>query len=338
MVTERNRQVRLARQLRGVPTEDCFEVVESDRAEPGPGQLLLEVIDLSLDPYLRSAIAGRHLGAAEVKTGALVPGRALARVVRSRKAHVSSGEYVVAETGWQEWAVVAASAVEPIAFDATVAPPSAALGALGMPGLAAYAGLTEMLRPRPGDVFAVSAPLGPVGSTAAQLARVEGCRTVGITSSAEKCRVAIEQLGFDACVDRTAPNWVERLRDCCPDGIDLYFDNAGGDVLDGVVEQLRPGGRVVLCGLMDQYNDGPVTRIRAGALMSARATVMGLIVYDYLRLQPEMLRRLSALIRTGELRLLEDRVAGLDRAPAAFCRLMRGENVGKALVRVGDPD
>lgn len=333
-----NRQVLLAKRGSGLPTEDWFALEDGERPEPTAGQVLLHVIDLSLDPYLRSLIAGRHVGEEPLAVGGLIPGRALARVVQSRDSSIGDGALVVAETGWQEWAVTDAAALEPVAFDTALVPPSAALGILGMPGLAAYAGVTELLQPQAGDVVVVSAPLGPVGSVAGQLARIEGCRTIGISSSPTKCRIAVERLGFDACVDRTQLDWGERLREYCPDGIDQYFDNAGGQVLDVVVEQLSRGGRVALCGLMEQYNDGPITRIRAGALMSARATVCGLIVYDYMHLLGEMRRRLSGFLGDGRLRLLEDRVQGLHSAPAAFCRLMRGQNVGKALVRVSDPD
>lgn len=333
-----NRQVLLAQQPYGLATEDWFTLADAERPEPTPGQVLLHVIDLSLDPYLRSLIAGRHIGEQPVAVGALVPGRALARVVASKDSGIAVGTLVVGETGWQEWAVAGAHEVEPVDIENSVAPASAALGILGMPGLAGYAGVTELLRPQAGDVFVVSAPLGPVGSTAGQLARTLGCRTIGISSSPAKCRVAVERLGFDACVDRTEPDWADRLRNWCPDGIDHYFDNAGGDVLNVVVDQLRRGGRVALCGLMDQYNDGPMTWIRAGALMAARATVRGLIVYDYLHLQGEMRHQFCTFINDGRLRFLEDRVDGLERAPYAFCRLMRGQNFGKALVRVSHPD
>lgn len=338
VMSVRNRQVLLAREPSGLPTEDWFTVVDAQRPEPTSGQVLLHMVDLSVDPYLRSVLAGRHLGEEPVAVGTLVPGRALARVIDSQDSGIAVGTLVVAETGWQEWAVAGAAKVEPLTFDTSVAPPSAALGVLGMPGLAAYAGVTELLRPQAGDVFVVSAPLGPVGSVAGQLARIQGCRTIGISSSPAKCHIAVERLGFDACIDRTEPGWAERLREFCPDGLDHYFDNAGGEVLDTVVEQLRHGARVALCGLMEQYNDGPVTRIRAGALMAARATVRGLIVYDYLHLLAEMRLRLCAFVSDGRLRLLEDLTEGLEQAPRAFCRLMRGENVGKAMVRVSDPD
>lgn len=330
----RNRQVLLAKQGSGLPTEDWFALEDGERPEPSPGQALLQVVDLSLDPYLRSVLAGRHLGEEPPSVGTLIPGRALARVVDSRDPGIPVGTLVVAETGWQEWAVADTTTLDPVTFDTSVAPPSAALGVLGMPGLAAYAGVAELLRPHAGDVFVVSAPLGPVGSVAGQLARIQGCRTIGISSSPTKCRIAVERLGFDACVDRTRPNWADRLLESCPDGIDHYFDNAGGHVLDVVVEQLRRGGRVALCGLMEQYNDGPTTRIRAGAVMTARATVSGLMVNDYLHLRADVRQRLSRFIIDGRLQLLEDRVQGLQFAPAAFCRLMRGRNIGKALVRV----
>lgn len=186
----------------------------------------------------------------------------------------------------------------------------------------------------PGDTVVVSAATGPVGSTAGQLARLAGCRAVAIVGGPEKDRVATEHFGYAASVDRLGPDWADRLRAACPDGVDAYLDNAGGDVLRGVVAQLAQGARVVLCGLMDQYNDGPPSMVPAAPLIGRRATVHGLVVYDHEDLRPRFMARVAALLREGRLRMLEEGHAGLAAAPAAFCRLMRGANVGKVIVEV----
>jgi NADPH-dependent curcumin reductase CurA len=328
----RQQRVVLARVPHGAPVEADLRLETVPAPEPGSGQLLVRVLDLSLDPYLRGALAGRHLGTPAVPPGTLVPGRSVAEVAVPA-AGFSAGELVTAETGWQEWAVVEAAGACRVSVPDGV-PPSAALGVLGMPGLAGFVAVTRMMALTPGDTVAVSAATGPVGSTAGQLARLAGCRTVAIVGGPGKARVAVAHFGYAAAVDRRAPGWEDRLRAACPGGVDAYLDNAGGDVLRGVVGQLATGARVVLCGLMDQYNDGPPSTLPAGPLIGRRATVRGLVVYDHEDLRPRFTARVGALLREGRLRLLEERRGGLAAAPAAFCRLMRGENVGKVVVEV----
>jgi NADPH-dependent curcumin reductase CurA len=326
-------EVRLRRLPRGVPLPDDFETVEAALPEPAAGQLLCRVVYLSLDPYLRGAISGRHLGHAPLRPGDVVPGRSLAQVVRSRLAGFADGDYVVAETGWREHALSAGQGARKV--DPAAAPLSTALGVLGMPGLTAWAGVVELLRPRAGDTFVVSAAAGPVGSTAGQLARIAGCRVVGIAGSAEKCAHATGLFGFDACVDYKHPRWRDHLAAACPDGVDGYFDNVGGDTLQAVLEQLRPGGTVVLCGLVSQYNLDAPTGLSLGPVIARRARLLGLVVYDHEHRFAEFHTRASAWLREGRLRYLEDRATGLPSAPAHFHRLMSGQNVGKSLVVVG---
>ncbi|GII86134.1 NADP-dependent oxidoreductase [Sphaerisporangium siamense] len=316
----------LARRPRGVPEEDDFRAEKTAIPAPGPGEVLVRTVHLSLDPYVRGTLTGRDLGHAPVAPGDLVPGRAVAQVV-------DTGAWVLAETGWQEYAAVPASSLRPVEVPPGV-PRTAALGALGMPGLTAYAAVTRLLRPEPGDTVVVSAAAGAVGGTAGQLAALAGARTVAIAGGPDKCRVAVERLGYAAAVDRHAPDWTEALADACPDGVDGYLHMAGGAVLEGVLDRLAPGGRVVLCGLPDHANETGHTVLPAGAVMRARATVHGLVVYDHQDLAPRFAERVGRLVAEGRLRLLEDAHEGLTSAPAAFRRLMTGANVGKSIVHV----
>lgn len=326
------RRVVLARVPAGRPASDDFRVEAAPRPEPGAGDLLVRVLDLSVDPYLRGAIAGRHLGSAPVGVGDVLPGRAVARV-EVAAGPFRTGDLVVAETGWQDWAVVPATAAEPVDVPPGVRP-SAVLGVLGMPGLTAYAAVTRLMRLLPGDTVAVSAATGAVGATAGQLAAAAGCRTVAIVGGARKARLALEEFGYAAAVDRLASDWPAQLRAYAPNGVDAYLDNAGGEVLTEVVSQLAIGGRVVLCGLMSQYNDGPPSMLPAGTLIGRRASAHGLVVYDHEDLRPSFRARVGSLLRSGELRYHEDRRHGLAAAPAAFCDLMSGRNAGKVVVEV----
>jgi NADPH-dependent curcumin reductase CurA len=328
-------RVVLARVPRGAVVEDDLRLEEfaaPGSGDVGAGRMLVRVLDLSVDPYLRGVLAGRHLGSPTVPIGGLVPGRSIAEVIVSSGSH-AAGDLVSVETGWQEWAVVDDADAVPVTVPEGV-PPSAVLGILGMPGLTAYAAVTRLMALTPGDTVVVSAATGAVGSTAGQLARIAGCRTVAVVGGPEKMRLATRHFGYGAVVDRLAPGWADALCAACPDGIDAYLDNAGGDVLRTVVAQLALGARVVLCGLMDQYNDGPPSTLPAGPLIGRRATVHGLVVYDHEDLRPRFTARVGGLLRDGRLRLLEERHAGLASAPAAFCRLMRGANVGKVVVEV----
>jgi NADPH-dependent curcumin reductase CurA len=328
-----HRRVVLHRPPRGVPVEEDFRLTESPVPEAADGEILCRVIYLSLDPYLRGAISGRHMGHAPLEPGGLVPGRSVAQVVASRCSGLAEGDYVSIESGWQEYAVVAGASARRL--DPGPAPLSTALGVLGMPGLTAWAGVLELARPRPGETFVVSAAAGPVGATAGQIARIAGCHVVGIAGSDQKCALVTGELGFDACVNYRRDGWRDQLRAACPDGIGVYFDNVGGDVLAGAIGRLRLYGRVVLCGLASQYNSEVPYGLDVGPVIGRRAQLLGLVVYDYEDRREEFVSRAAAWLREGRLSYREDRSEGLAAAPAAFHRLMSGANVGKSLVVVG---
>ncbi|MBB3043653.1 zinc-binding dehydrogenase [Nocardioides soli] len=322
----------LARVPAGAPTPEDLALVELPRHRLGAGQVRVRVTTLSLDPYQRSTLGGRHLGDAPVGLGDVLPGRSVGEVVESRDPGVAVGRRVLAETGWRAEAVVDGAAVTPVQVPPGV-PASAALGALGMPGLMAYAAHVRHLRPTAGATVVIGAATGGVGSVAGQLARLAGARTVGIVGSDEKAALATGPLGYDVAV-RRGPSLADELARACPDRIDGYLHLGDQDTLDVVLEQLAVGARVSLAGLMDQYNGGAPTRLRAGAVMAARAEVHGMVVYDHGDLAAEHAQRVGDLLASGALVAPEDRYAGLDRAALAFARLMGGHTVGKVVVDV----
>lgn len=335
MVVTRSTCVVLAAVPHGVPHPDCFRLREEEVPEPGPGEVLVQVTDLSLDPYLRTAIVGRHLDDPVVPVGGVIPGRAVGRIVKTRHAGTEEGAWVLAETGWRQYAVLPADRLRPVVVPDGV-PRSAALGPLGMPGLTAYAALERHLRPVAGETVVIGSATGGVGSVAGQLARLAGTRTVAIVGDEQKAQVARDLLGYAAAVVRTAPDWREQLATACPSGVDGYLHMGDAQTLNGVLAALAVGARVSLCGLMDQYNDGPRTMLSAGAVMTARAVVHGMVVYDHLDLAGQHVAYVSDLLRAGRLRLNEDRYRGLESAPEAFSRLMSGRNRGKVVVEVAN--
>lgn len=327
-----NRQVRLASAPEGAPTEAHFRVVDAPLPAPAPGEVLVRNRWLSLDPYMRSQIAGRHLSGS-VAPGDLMRGETVGEVIESRHADFASGDLVRGFGGWQHCAALPGESLAPV--PAHIQPPSLALSALGMPGLTAWAGIRFHARPRPGEVLVLPAATGAVGAVAGQLARSLGCRVIGIAGSAEKCAYAVDTLGYEACLDRRRDDIGARLDALCPDGVDCYFDLVGGELLATVCTRLAIGARVVLCGGMADYNSPrPRPGPTPGVWIRARATVTGLVVYDYEDRRETCIDELLPLIERGELVVREDVTEGLDAAPGAFCRLLRGENLGKALVRL----
>jgi NADPH-dependent curcumin reductase CurA len=335
-----SRRVTLASRPVGEPTAANFSIEEAPVPTPGAGQALVRTIYLSLDPYMRGRMSEARSYARPVAIGEVMVGGTVGEVVTSNAPELRPGQFVVGQWGWQEHAVVTRKAVH--LLDPAVAPLSTALGVLGMPGLTAYAGLTKIGEPKPGETVVVSAASGAVGSVVVQLAKLRGCRAVGVAGGAEKCRYVVDELGADACVDHRGGDLRDALAAACPQGIDVYFENVGGAVWDAVLPLLNTFARVPVCGLIAQYNatrlpEGPnFVPALMGSILSRRLLVRGFIVSDFADVMPAFHAEVGPHVGQGRIKFREDIAVGLDQAPEAFLRLLRGENFGKQLVRVSD--
>ncbi|HET7266113.1 MAG TPA: NADP-dependent oxidoreductase [bacterium] len=328
-----NRQIVLQRRPVGIPAGDDFAMVESPVPKPGAGEVLTRALWLSLDPYMRGRMSDRKSYAPSVPLGGVMVARTVSRVAESRDPGFSPGDIVLGPGGWQDYAALPAASLRKL--DPAAAPVSTALGVLGMPGMTAYVGLLDIGRPREGETVVVSAASGAVGSVVGQIARIKGCRVVGVAGGAAKCRYVIEELGFDACVDHRAPGLSGALTRACPNGVDVYFENVGGAVQDAVWPLLNDFARVPVCGLIAQYNDAePRLGPNLSSVLTKRLTVRGFIVSDHSDRWDAFYRDVSAWVRDGSMKYREDVVDGLERAPEAFIGLLQGRNFGKLLVRV----
>jgi NADPH-dependent curcumin reductase CurA len=338
-----NRRVILKSRPVGEPKVTDFDVVDAPLPNPGEGEILCRTIWLSLDPYMRGRMSDAKSYAAPVELGSPMVGGTVSEVLESKHPGFQSGDIVLGYGGWQTHHIAKAGAAPgpfgPLKLDPKAAPVSTALGVLGMPGMTAYVGLLDIGQPKPGETVVVSAAAGAVGSAVGQIAKIKGCRAVGVAGAREKCEYAVKELGFDACVSYRSPDLAAALKDACPKGIDVYFDNVGGDVLKAVLALVNPFARIPLCGLISQYNateppPGPNMR----TVLSNRVTIRGFIVSDHVDRMADFLRDCTGWLRAGRLKYREDVVEGLDNAPRAFIGLLRGQNVGKQLVKVGsDP-
>lgn len=331
-----NRQILLRSRPSGMPKPSDFELVESPVPPLGEGEFLCRTIYLSLDPYMRGRISGGPSYAASVEPGQVIVGGTVSEVMESKHPGLARGDLVLGYDGWQAYAVSRGVGVRKL--DPEQAPISTALGVLGMPGMTAYVGLLDIAQPKPGETVAVSAAAGAVGSAVGQLAKLKGCRAVGIAGSQDKCDYVVRELGFDACVNYKTGDLVQALRKACPAGIDVYFENVGGDVQRAVLQLINMNARIPLCGLIAEYNavqppSGPSWR----TLLINRASVKGFIVSDHASRMGDFLADCSKWVREGKLKYREDVVVGLENAPEAFIGLLQGKNFGKLLVRVG-PD
>jgi NADPH-dependent curcumin reductase CurA len=328
-----NRRILFARKPHGLPVPADFAQDSAPVAEPGAGQFLVQNRYLAIEPYYRNVMKGMALYGKPLQPGDVMFGETLSEVLVSRHDGYAVGELVVARGGWQDYAVLDGASVRKVAPSS--APATTALGVLGTPGLTGFVGMVYVAPPRPGQTVVVSAATGPVGSTAGQTARMMGARVVGIAGSPEKCAYAVRELGFDLCINHKSGNLNDLLKQACPGGIDVYFDNVGGDTLAAVLANLAMNAQIVLCGMIGAYNlDAPPAGPHLGPVVVARATIKGLVVFDHFGRLPELTRVVGGWIRDGKFHYREDVTDTLAAAPEAFCRLMRGENFGKALVRV----
>jgi NADPH-dependent curcumin reductase CurA len=335
---EPNVQIRLASRPAGRPAAENFDIVTAPVPEPGEGQVLIRTRYLSLDPYMRGRMSDAPSYAPPVKVGGLMVGGTVGEVVESKDPAYTPGDVVTAYTGWQKYGVQNASIVRKL--DPSVAPVTTALGVLGMPGFTAYAGLTQIGRPKPGETVVVAAASGPVGATVGQLAKILGARAVGIAGGPRKVAY-LREIGLDAAIDHRAPDFGTQLAQATPDGIDVYFENVGGHVWDAVFPRLNSFARIPVCGLVAHYNatEPPPGPDRCVALMSAilrkSLTVRGFIQTEFVpALMGEFLQRATGWVRDGSLKYAEHIVDGLENAPEAFIGMLEGKNFGKLLIRV----
>lgn len=336
-MSEKNLRVVLARPLSGVPSAADFTLTETPVPEPADGEFLVRHVYLSLDPYQRPAMAGRHGGGqGPLGAGDMPSAETVGRVLRSRHPGFREGEYVRHFGGWQAWSVSDGTRAHVV--DPRRAPLSTCLGVLGMPGLTAWASAVRLAAVAAGQSVLVSAAAGPVGATFGQIAMRRGARAVGIAGSDGKCALVTGTYGFDACLNYRRPGFADALRAAAGEGFDCYHDNVGGQMLVDAMSALRNYGTVVLCGLMADYNTAPEERrfcFPMALPVLKRAVMKGLVVYDFEPERERFLAEVAPWVAAGEIKFVEDRAEGLERAGAHFARLMRGENVGKALVVVG---
>ncbi len=337
-MADSGRRIYLASRPEGMPTEDNLVLESMPIPSPGDGEMLLETVYLSLDPYMRGRMSAERSYAQPVAIGQTMVGGTVSRVLESRLDGYAAGDYVLSFNGWQTHALSDGTGVRKL--DPAQAPLSTALGVMGMPGFTAYVGLLDLGKPQPGETVVVSAASGAVGQVVGQLGKLKGCRVVGVAGSEDKCRYVTEELGFDACVNHRDEALPQALAAACPDGVDIYYENVGGKVLDAVTPLLNEFGRMPVCGTIAHYNDtappsGP-DRL-AGfmrAVLTRKLTVRGFIQSDHLERMPDFLKDMSGWLKDGRIRYKEDIVDGLDNAVKAFQGLLQGENRGKLLVRV----
>ena len=339
-----NRRLVLASRPQGAPTADNFRLEEQPIPEAAEGEVLLRTVYLSLDPYMRGRMSDAPSYAAPVQIGEVMTGGAVSKVVTSRHPNFQEGDWVLGSTGWQDYSVMPGDKVQKL-DDHIADHPSLALGVLGMPGFTAYMGLLDIGNPQPGETVVVAAATGPVGSMVGQIAKLKGCRAIGIAGGEEKCRYAVEQFGFDACIDHRADDLEAQLAAACPDGIDVYYENVGGKVFDAVMPLLNSKARIPVCGVVAQYNatglpDGPDRLPQlAGLILRKRLRMQGFIIFDdYGHRYPEFAAQMGEWFKAGKINFREDVTDGLENAPQALIGLLEGKNFGKVVVRVGDDD
>ena len=335
-----NRRIVLASHPNGEPTTADFRLEEAPIPALKDGEVLLRTVYLSLDPYMRSRMSTAASYAAGTALNDVMVGGTVSRVVATRNAQFKEGDLVSAYSGWQEYQVTNGAGIYKV--DPRISKPSYALGVLGMPGLTAYVGLLDLGQPKAGETLAVAAATGAVGSVVGQIAKIKGLRAVGVAGGKEKCDYAVKELGFDACIDHRDAAMATQLRESCPKGIDVYFENVGGAVWDAVVPLLNVHARVPLCGLIAQYNATglPAGPDRSSQMMAMflvkQIKVQGFIISSYFDRMAAFIADMSQWMQEGRIKYREDITKGLENAPQAFMGLFKGSNFGKLLVQVSE--
>ena len=330
-----NKRITLEVRPAGFPKESDFRLVEAPVPTPGPGQFLVQSLYLSVDPYMRGRMTAAKSYAPPVELGGVMVGGVVGQVVESHHPRFAAGEIVEGYFGWQQYALSDGAGVRKV--DPSLAPISTALGVLGMPGLTAYFGLLEIGKPQPGETVVVSGAAGAVGSLVGQIAKIQGCHVVGIAGTDEKVRHVVEELGFDSAFNyKSARNYRAKLKTLCPQGIDVYFDNVGGAITDAVIPLLNVRARLVICGQISQYN---LERPEMGprwlwALIVKQARAEGFLVFQFADRFEEGIRQMAQWLKEGKLKYRENIIEGLENAPRAFIGMLKGENIGKQLVKV----
>jgi NADPH-dependent curcumin reductase CurA len=331
-MSETNRQILLASRPTGWVEESNFKLVETPVPAIADGQVLVRNHFLSLDPYMRGRMNDTKSYAAPVKLGDVMIGGTAGEVVESKNPKFKAGDKVVGMLGWQLYGV--SDGTQLMKVDDRHIPLSAYLGTVGMPGVTAWYGLMDICQPKPGETVVVTAASGAVGSVVGQLAKMKGCRAIGIAGGAEKCRYVVDELGFDACVDYKAGNLWKDIKAATPDGIDCLFENVGGEIFDTLLGRMNAFSRIALCGLIAQYNSEPWPMKNIGSVLINRIKMQGFIVSEHMERWPTALAELGQGVATGKIKYRETVAQGLENAPQAFMGLLKGANLGKQLVKL----
>lgn len=337
LIPSTNRQVILSSRPHGIPQANHFTVTSAAIPEIRAGEFLVRNEYLSVEPAMRGWVNMAANYSNPVGIGEVMRAFSAGQVVASRHPGYAEGDRVMGMLGWQEYAVTDGHAIRRKVREVDL-PLSLSLGVLGINGLTAYFALTEVAQPRPGDTVVVSTAAGAVGSAVGQIARLAGCRTVGITGGAEKVHVCIDEFGFDAAVDYKAPDFEAALDAACPDGVDVYHDNTGGPITDAVLRRISKGARIIICGTASvaSWDPWPLGPRAERHLLNQAARMQGFLVWDYEHRYEEAVARLAAWVRSGELRYREEILNGIEQAPGSIANLYQGRNMGKCLIRLHD--
>lgn len=326
----------------GMPKEENFDVISEPAPTPGDNEMLVKVLWLSLDPYMRGRMSDRESYAKPLQIGEVITGGVVGEIVESNNSDYPVGTLVSGMYGWQSYAIARPDDFRLYKVDPTNAPISTAVGTTGMPGQTAYFGLLRLGKPQPGETVVVSAASGAVGSVVGQIAKIEGCRVIGVAGGKTKCDYVVNELGFDACIDYKAPDFAEQLAAACPDGVDVYFENVGGVVLEAVAPLLNEGARVPVCGFISAYNATSMAEVKTPEMVLSALPhppeSRFFLVTEWIDEFEEASRVLGSWIKEGKLKYRETVVEGLENAPSAFRMLFTGENFGKLMIKVAEQE